>query len=306
MASNIFARYIWLIDTIRRHKHITFKEINKLWKESDLGYGTNLPLRTFHNHCCAIEEIFDILIECDTKNNYQYYILNAELLEKDHLRSLLIDSYATLNQIQADKKLESRIQFEDIPSGHAFLTQIIEVMRKNKVIHITYQSFVRDTPSSFDIEPYFVKIFNRRWYVIARSPFYDSVLTYALDRIHDIETTDRIFKMSDDFNIDDYFEGCCGIISNKDIPIERVIIKTYAYARDYIATLPIHSSQKEIARDDESVTYEYHIRPTFDFLQSLWAQADQIEVLEPEGVREEMRDFAEKMLSYYNNEKINK
>lgn len=306
MASNIFARYIWLIDTIRRHKHITFKEINKLWKESDLGYGTNLPLRTFHNHCCAIEEIFDILIECDTKNNYQYYILNAELLEKDHLRSWLIDSYATLNQIQADKKLESRIQFEDIPSGHAFLTQIIEAMRKNKVTHITYQSFVRDTPSSFDIEPYFVKIFNRRWYVIARSPFYDSVLTYALDRIHDIETTDRIFKMSDDFNIDDYFEGCCGIISNKDIPIERVIIKTYAYARDYIATLPIHSSQKEIARDDESVTYEYHIRPTFDFLQSLWAQADQIEVLEPEGVREEMRDFAEKMLSYYNNEKINK
>lgn len=301
MASNIFARYIWLIDIIRRYKRITYEEINELWKECGLSYGENLPLRTFHNHRRAVEEIFDILIECDTKNGYQYYISGLECLEKNSLRSWLIDSYATLNQIQADRKLENRIQFENIPSGHIFLTQIVEAMRKNRVIRITHQGFDRDYPTSFDIEPYYAKVFNRRWYVIARSPYYDKVLTYGLDRIQDIETTDKTFKIPEDFNINKYFEGCCGIISDKDTPIERVTIKTYAYARDYIATLPIHSSQKEIARDDESVTYQYHVRPTFDFLQALLAQADQIEVLEPESVREEMKRFAENLLLYYTN-----
>lgn len=299
MASNIFARYIWLIDTIRRYKRITYEEINELWKECGLGYGNNLPLRTFHNHRHAIEEMFDILIECDTKGGYQYYISNLDYLEKDSLRNWLIDSYATLNQIQADRKLENRIRFEDIPSGHSFLTQIIEAMRKNKVLQITHQGFGKDYPSSFDIEPYCVKVFHRRWYVIARSPYYDEVLTYGLDRIRNIQITDKTFKMPENFNIDEYFEGCCGIISDRDIPIERVTIKTYAYARDYIATLPIHSSQKEIARDDESVTYEYCVRPTFDFLQALLAQADQIEILEPQWVRDEMKRFAKNLLSYY-------
>lgn len=299
MASNIFARYIWLVDTIRRYKRITYDEINDLWKECGLGYGSDLPLRTFHNHRQAIEEIFDIVIECDTKGGYQYYISNLDYLEKDNLRNWLIDSYATLNQIQADRKLEDRIQFEDIPSGHRFLSQIIEAMRKNRVLHITHQGFGKNYSSSFDIEPYCVRVFHRRWYVIARSPYYDKVLTYGLDRIHEIRMTDNTFEIPENFNIDEYFEGCCGIISDKDIAIERVMIKTYAYARDYIATLPIHGSQKEIARDDESVTYEYRVRPTFDFLQALLSQADQIEVLEPRWVRDEMKRFAENILSYY-------
>lgn len=63
--------------------------------------------------------------------------------------------------------------------------------------------------------------------------------------------------------------------------------------------LPIHHSQKEIDSDDETTTFEYRLRPTFDFYQQLLAQADQIEVIEPKHVRQEMKRFAENLLSYY-------
>ena len=124
MAANLFGRYVWLMDILRRHKRLTFEEINELWQESGLSYGEELPLKTFHNHKKAIKDIFDVYIECDRKDGYRYYIDEPERIEGNNLRSWLISSYATLNQIKADNKLEDRIIFEEIPSGQTWLTCI--------------------------------------------------------------------------------------------------------------------------------------------------------------------------------------
>lgn len=85
MAANIFGRYVWLIDILRRYKRLTFKEICSLWQESGLSYGEELPLRTFHRHQDAIKDIFDVYIECDKKDGYRYYIDEPERLESNNL-----------------------------------------------------------------------------------------------------------------------------------------------------------------------------------------------------------------------------
>ena len=275
MAANLFGRYVWLIDILRRYKRLTFQEINELWQESSLGYGDELPLRTFHNHQKAIKDIFDVYIDCDRKDGYRYYIDEPERLEGNNLRSWLISSYATLNQIQADNKLEERIIFEDIPSGQTWLTSITEAMRRNHVLCITHQGFGKTEPSTFEIEPYCLKVVKRRWYVVARSPYYsqrnrekgikpsDVYLVYALDRI------------------------------------SGIVLLAYGGFADYLRTLPLHESQQEIESDDESTLFEYRLKPTFDFYQLVLAQGDQVEVLEPESVREEMRNFAQNLLNLY-------
>ena len=310
MAANLFGRYVWLIDTLRRHKRLTFQEINELWQESGLGYGEELPLRTFHNHQKAIKDIFDVYIDCDRKGGYRYYIDEPERLEGNNLRSWLVSSYATLNQIQVDNKLEERIIFENIPSGQTWLTPIAEAMRRNHVLGITYQGFGKPEPNTFEIEPYLLKVVKRRWYVVARSPYYsdryrdrgiepgDVYRVYALDRISDIRDTEKVFKMKKDFDAGRYFEGCCGVITS-DEPVRRIVLLAYGGFADYLRTLPLHESQREIESDDESTLFEYHLKPTFDFYQLILAQGDQAEVLEPESVRGEMRNFARNMLSYY-------
>lgn len=312
MAANLFGRYVWLVDVIRRYTSLTYEEINELWQKSGLSYGDGdeLPLRTFHNHRKAIRDIFDIHINCDTKHGYRYYIDEPERLENDGLRNWLIDSYATLNQIRADKKLEGKIIFENIPSGHLWLTAITNAMRQSKVLYITHQGFGKLEPNSFEIEPYYLKVVNRRWYVIARSPYYsernkakgnkpeDVYLVYALDRITQIEETDKSFHLNKDFDVDEYFAGCCGVITS-DAAIERVVILAYNGFADYLRTLPLHSSQKELESNDESTLFEYHVKPTFDFYQLLLAQGDQIEVIEPKSVRDMMRNFAINLMNYY-------
>ncbi|MDR0863793.1 MAG: hypothetical protein LBO74_02525 [Candidatus Symbiothrix sp.] len=68
MAKSILNRYIWLADTVYRAGKITFEEINRKWLNTDWSEGKDLPLRTFHNHRKAIEDLFDINIECDHYN----------------------------------------------------------------------------------------------------------------------------------------------------------------------------------------------------------------------------------------------
>ena len=311
MAANLFGRYVWLVDILLRYRRLTFQEISDLWQESGLSYKEPLPLRTFHNHQKAILDIFGVEIKCDAGDGYRYYITEPERLRGNNLHSWLISSYATLNQIQADSRLEDRIIYEDIPSGQTWLTCIAEAMRHNRVLNITHQGFGKPYPSTFEIEPYLLKVVKRRWYVVARCPYYsdrnrakgikpnDVYRVYALDRIYDIEDTGKTFKMKKNFDANQYFEGCCGVITS-DEPIQRIVLLAYGGFADYLRTLPLHESQREIEGDDESTLFEYHLKPTFDFYQLILAQGDQVEVLEPESVRNEMRNFAKNMLDYYN------
>ena len=323
MAANIFGRYVWLIEQFRRYGRLTYEEVNDLWHRSGLSYGDDddLALRTFHNHRKAIFDIFEVEIACDIKGGYKYYIVHPEDLEKDNLRIWLIDSYTAMNQIQADRKLKGRIIFENVPSGHKWLNVITDAMRNNQVLTVTHQGFGKPEPWYFDIEPYYLKVVKRRWYVLARSPYYsnrncqknkedggdrpkDVFLVYALDRILDCKPTGSTFRMKEDFDIDEYYRGCCGIIHSKEEPI-RVVLKAYNGGPDYLRTLPIHESQRELVelKEDEASYFELTVRPTFDLYQSLLAQADQIEVLEPASVRNEMRNFAKNLMSYYKEER---
>ena len=85
-----------------------------------------------------------------------------------------------------------------------------------------------------------------------------------------------------------------------DAPVERVVVKSYFYGPDYLRSLPLHASQKELPTNDSSFAMsEYHVKPTFDFYLNLLGQADQLEVISPKHVREEMANLVKHMASYY-------
>jgi len=315
MPANKFGRYVWLIDTFRRYKHLSYKEVSDKWQKSGLSYGDGdeLPLRTFHNHRKAILDIFNIIIEIDPEvKGYKYHIVNPEDVEGDGFRCWLIDSYATLNQIQADNKLRDRIIYEDIPSGHTWLTVFMQAMRENKVLSITHQSFGKYNADTFEIEPYCLKVVKKRWYIIANNPYYEKlnkqkeqgsswhkeILTYGLDRITQVTILDKTFEIKKDFNVKKYFEGCAGIIASND-PIEHVVLKAYDQTPDYLRTLPLHESQKEICRKKNFTTFSYDVKLTYDFLQLIMQQGSQVEVLEPKRLRDMMRTLAKTLTAYY-------
>ena len=154
MTKDLFDKYIWLVDTIYRARKITFEEINERWLRSRLSEGEDIPLRTFHNWRIAIEQVFDININCNRKGGYYYYIENADDMQKGGIRNWLLNTFAVNNLINESHHLKLRILFEEVPSGRKYLTPVIEAMRDGLEIELYYQSYWYEEPSTYTLQPY--------------------------------------------------------------------------------------------------------------------------------------------------------
>jgi hypothetical protein len=65
--------------------------------------------------------------------------------------------------------------------------------------------------------------------MLARSPYYDKLLIYALDRIRDLKTDpDNKFKLPSSFNPSEYFDECFGVIASDGTDVEDVKLKVSA------------------------------------------------------------------------------
>ena len=278
MAKNLLGKYVWLVETIYKAGSITLEEINQKWLDDDMDV-VPIPLRTFHKWRIAAEDTFGLNIECERKCGYNYYIGNAREVESDGLRSWLLSTISVSNLLLDSKKLKDRIVLEDIPSGLEYLPMIINAMKTNNVIRITYQSYWREENHTFDVHPFCVKLFKQRWYMVAFSPYYEKVLIYSHDRIYCLWKQKDKFKMPEDFDPTGYFKDCYGVIAGTKRKPETVKIKVSAGQANYIRSLKLHSSQDEVERNDEYSIFTYRLRPEFDFIQELLANGNDIEVL---------------------------
>ena len=221
MTKDLFDKYIWLVDTIHRAGRITLREINEKWAMSPLYDGADIPRRTFNNWKEAIQQAFDINIECRRVGGYHYYIENPEDLENSTTRSWLLNTFTVKNIISESKGIRDRI---------------------------------------YTVQPWCLKLFNQRWYVCGYCRERDAMRTFALDRI-----------------------------------------RAYGLQVRYLRSLPLHHSQKETATDpdEECAVFEYRLRPTWDFYSTILSRMDQIEVISPASLREEIRSTVQRIASRY-------
>ena len=312
--TTLFRRYIWLIDTIYQAGNITREEIDRKWSQCSYNYDreSRIPERTFHRHKEAIQELFGIEIKCSKQRGSAYYIANAEDMKMDGVRQWLVNTFAINNLINDSQQLRHRILFEEVPSGQRFLTPIIEAMRDEVAIRITYQSYHDAEPYTTEVHPYCVKIFKQRWYLLAYRPDKKGERIYALDRMQDMSPTTTKFRIPKDFDAEKYFKDFYGVYTDPLDGPEVVKIKVSAWQAQYVRSLPLHHSQKEIEvvpdsapdKKDGYSIFEYCIVPTEDFLQELRTHGHQLVVKEPDWVRDEMKWEAEETVkAYTKNEK---
>ena len=163
MAKNYFKRYVWLIDLISRHGYISKRDIDYAWQKSSLNdeREKSIPERTFHNHREAILDVFGI--EIIFARGQGYYIANPDELDGSGIHTWLLESMSLSNLLNECADMHSRILFEKVPSSSRWLTILVNAMRDGKAIQMSYKSFRRTEPTTFEAHPYCLKIFRQRW-----------------------------------------------------------------------------------------------------------------------------------------------
>ena len=297
---SLIRKYVWLIDTIYRAKKISFKEINERWRRDvDMSRGEDMSVRTFKRWLNNIGDIFGLYVENERCGDYRYYIENIEDITEGGLQSWLFNTFAVSNALTGCMGIKDRIQLEYVPSGELYLQPIIDAMKENRVLNITYKSYWKDKEKKYDVQPLCLKLFRQRWYVIVHGNDGEEdtrIWICALDRILSLQKTEMTFTMPKEWEAETYFDGFIGLIRDEDYDKEMVKLKVDAGQANYIRDLKIHECNSEYS------IFTYCLRPTFDFQQELLWNADKVEVLEPQWLRDEMADTIQKMLNLYKEE----
>lgn len=301
MISKTFNRYIWLLNTLLQHKRLTFEEISERWQNSCLSDGKPLALRTFHVHRDAIAELFGVEVTCNT-STYEYYVSSPEILQNDRTRQWLLNSFTLSNMIEAGHNMKDRILFEDIPKGTEYIQTVIEAMQQSKELEIEYQPFYGHR-TTLHIQPYAMKVYHQRWYIVGYLKEQEGIRNIALDRTLNMEFTSETFRCPNDFNAEEYYSNTVGIFVNDKLKPQKVVVRAYGIHVEYMRSLPLHHTQEEIGCKHQKYSdFQYYLCLTPELTSQLLAMGEKIEVLEPVELREEIKNRLLNSLRHYNYE----
>lgn len=297
-SSEIFREYIWLVSAIWKAGKISLDDLSRDWNRQSFCEGRPLARSTFNRHKSAIERIFGILIECDRSDGNRYFIVNAEELNGNSVATWMASMLSVNNILSENRAVQDRIMLEPVSTSVDTLQLAIDAMKEDRKLELTYQGYGKES-REYLIEPYCVRLFRQRWYLLghfADDKDIEKFRLFAFDRIVNLQKSNEKFCVDPDFDCNRFFSDYFGVMTDNRVKCQKIIIRAHGQERFYLNDLPLHHSQKAITRTDTTIDYELYLRPTTDFLATIFAKAGWIEILYPQWLKEELLSWSRKML----------
>ena len=191
------------------------------------------------------------------------------------------------------------VQFEKVPyvGGSEYLQTIIDAIRNRIVLQVSYQAFYSEQPKEVLIHPYLLKEYKNRWYLLGLNDEVQELRTYALDRIREIRVKGREY-IDRNFNPESYFKYTIGVIAPQGDP-PRIRFSVRKPQAQYLVTLPLHDSQEIVEEKEDEVVFRLNVHPTYELITALISFRDELVVLEPQSIRNQMAETARKTMERY-------
>ena len=297
-----FKRYIWLFDLIKNNSYITLNEIiekynnSSLWNDETAGFSK----RTFHRDINEIEELFGVEIEYDNVN--KGYFIDYEIIQEN--TSLLIESYRIINTLEQFKEISKYISTGFYNTGSEHISTILYAIKSKNTIELSYYKYVGGEVSKREIEPYFIKEFKFRWYVIGKDSNDKQVKTFALERIQRntlIIKTNTNYQIPEDINPDNFFDDSFGIFKLQNSEPDLVELSFSPLKGKFIKSVPLHKSQKLLIDNETELRIQLQLQITHDFIMEILSHGCDVVVLKPSGLAERIKNEQEQSIKNYNN-----
>lgn len=277
-----FKHYVWIVNTLRKRNRLTLSELNELWVSDEVAEGNPLPRSSFNKYRDAILDMFGLIIDCDS--TYHYYISNPGEVDEDQTKQWMLSMLTTGLTLSGSSAIKDSVILENVPAGFEFLPVILQAIRQTRTIMMGYQKFGFE-PYTKPVDPYAVKLFRQRWYLLADNG--ERMSVYSFDRMQSATLTDQRFARPKDFSPEDYFAEYFGVMTD-GTPLEHVVLRAYGKMANLLRTLPLHASQRELESGDGYTDYALDIRPSIDFVSELLSKIDGLDVLEPQSLKEKI------------------
>lgn len=278
-----------------------------IFMESEAGYSANIDRlreghRVYFRYCDPTFTIENLPMTQQEMN-----------LMKDTLEMLGrfdgLPQFSWINEIKV--RFEDEFQLKDNISGAVsfahnpylqglqLFPNLFDAIVQKNVLSIMYHRFGHESKQRI-IHPYQLRQYNNRWFLIGleerllpRIP----LAVVPLDRIDSYKVDENIiYQEYQGVDLDDHFSEIVGVSLSPEGHKETVVLKASYPTAEYIASKPMHHSQKIIERNKEGITFELYLIPNFELETIILSYADGCEIIAPLSLRQKIRDRAQKII----------
>lgn len=294
-----YSKCLWIVEQLYNHGDMSFATLADHWKASSLYDDRALSNSTFRRRLTEISGRMNVQIVYDASRRV-YSIENAEEIRNNAVYQYLLGAFHISSLTTLAQKHRDKVQLQPSPTGVELLHTILEAIDRGKSLIFKYKSYYTspDVVYNYEIIPYFVRLFEGRWYLIAQYLDKSQVRVLALERASDMQIGDTDRTGDKHINTIEYYQNCFGVVCD-DKRAQIVKIKVFEPQNRYIDALPLHESQKTMEQGDGYTIFEYFLKPSFDFTQELLWNGEKIEVLTPVEYRDDIHQKLKTMLANY-------
>jgi len=290
-------RFLLIIKKLRNSKYASFQEINTFLQDEFalIDAPKEISLRTFQRDLNEIRTIFNIDIQCNSEN--LYFIADDETLD---FNNRMMEAFDVFNSLNTGKQLMPYILLEKRCSlGTEHIYGILHAIKNHLILSFVYQKYSDNNKTTRTVEPYALKEFRGRWYLLSKDTEDDFIKTFGLDRISQMEILKKKFNYPLDFNPKDHFEDCFGVITSDESEPEEIILSFHALQGQYIKSYPLHESQRIITESKAAVQVGLKLYITYDFIMELLSYGGNVYVEQPLSLRKTIATNAKRVTEMY-------
>lgn len=285
-----------------------FKEVTKRCIETDIDDLQDSPFRApieeYHANgkiCLRYERGFSIFKE--EMSREERYLLREVLNTIGQFDGL--DNFEWLDKFKLGLDIEERnqiISFSNNPylQNSNLLGTLFDMISNEVVIRLSYHTFTDATVRSIDFHPYLLKQYNDRWFLLGAADSDKKILTFALDRIDDVEPQpEKKYEECSEY-LYERFEDIVGVTLYEDRPLEHILCWVSDSSKGYVDTKPIHGSYTPIKGEREQQMrtkypqleggrfFTLDCIPNYELIRELCSYGKGLIVLEPSSIQDEI------------------
>ncbi len=298
------SRYLLLLKKLKSKPFSSYEQVQS-YIDSQLDYMTlqddtleiGFSKRTLQRDIKDIRNVFGIEIEY-SRSEKGYFISNNESDNLNFQRRL--EAFDLFNSLNIAQDLAPFVHLEKRrPQGTENLYGLLHAIKNRYKIKFTYHKYWDDESSQRIVKPYGLKEFKNRWYILAKDDQDLKTKTFALDRMSELQISSLRFIYPENYNIENIFKNCFGIIGpNRNEP-DVIVLSFNSFQGKYIKSLPLHNSQKILFENKNELQIELTLYPTYDLIMELLSFNDNVKVLAPKSLSDEIKKLHKKAFEKY-------
>lgn len=177
------------------------------------------------------------------------------------------------------------------------LEDLHRALLEQRRIVIAYTRPADGTPHTYTLDPYQIYFKRRALYLDAYSPQERAYRVFRVNRISEVRPTSLLFTRHADYNFAQRHRHSFSVFVGDTV--QRVRVRFAKRIAPFIQEACWHHSQRLSAEPDGSLLFEVEVNEPREVGWWVLQWGAEAEVLEPESLRQELRETAERLVALY-------